>query len=63
MLQLPPPEPGHAWARLKGGPLDGVAALVPLEPHRRNLPAPLVGFPDILVLDETHETIEWRTVS
>ena len=63
MRRLPDPEPGFGWARLQRGPLDGTIALVPLEPHRGNLPARLVGFSDVLVLDETAETIEWTTAS
>lgn len=62
MLQLPDPEPGYAWARLEGGPLNGEIVLAPVEAHRRNLPAPLIG---VLapVLDEADETIAWEPVS
>jgi hypothetical protein len=62
MLHLPDPEPGSAWARLEGGPLNGEIVLAPIEAHRRNLPAPLIG---VLapVLDEAAETIAWEPVS
>jgi hypothetical protein len=62
MLQLPDPEPGYAWARLEGGPLNGEIVLAPIEAHRRDLPAPLIG---VLapVLDEAAETIAWERVN
>jgi hypothetical protein len=62
MPQLPDPEPGYAWARLEGGPLDGEVILAPVEAHRRNLPADLIG---VLapVLDEAAETLEWKPVT
>jgi hypothetical protein len=43
MLQFPEPEPGYAWARLDGGPMDGELILAPVEAHRFNLPATLIG--------------------
>jgi hypothetical protein len=62
VLRLPNPEPGYNWACLEGGPLDGEIILVPVEAHRFNLPATLIG---VLapVLDEDAETLAWEPVS
>ena len=62
MPQLPDPEPGYAWARLEGGPMDGEVILAPVEAHRANLPAKMIGVP-APVLDEAAETIAWEPVS
>ena len=61
MPLLPDPEPGYAWARLEGGPMDGEVILAPVEPNRSGLPAAMIRVL-ALVLDEAAETFTWERV-
>ena len=61
MPTLPDPEPGYAWARLEGGPVDGQVILAPVEPQGSHVPAKMIRIL-ALVLDEAAETFTWERV-